>query len=107
LLLLTPLVPNSGFLTVLKTGWWVNVTAGLALVITATLSQMSARGSLQKALTNAGIFDRELVRAEVRTPLFADPNDLDQVALEIRMNNEAWAGECAAHYHFDFEEIKS
>ncbi len=106
LLLLTPLVPAIGFLAVLKTGWWVNLAAGLVLVLTALLSQTIAKKSLLKALEKEGEFNRELVRAEVRTPIFTDPADLSQVALEIRMYNVEWARQCAAHYQFGFEEIK-
>ena len=107
LLLLTPLVPPAiGFLAVLKTGWWVNLAAGLVLVLTALLSQTIAKKSLLKALEKESEFYRELVRAEVRTPIFSDPADLSQVALEIRMNNVEWARQCAAHYQFGFKEIK-
>lgn len=107
ILLLTPLVPAVGFLAVLKTGWWVNVTAGLVLVLTALLSQTIAKKSLLKVLENAGDFNQELVRADIRTPLFSDPADLSQVALEIRMNNVEWARQCATHFQFGFDEIKS
>jgi len=105
LLLLTPLMPAIGFLAVLKTGWWVNLAAGLVLVLTALLSQTIAKKSLLKALEKEGQFNRELVRAEVRTPIFTDPADLSQIALEIRMYNVEWARQCAAHYQFGFEEI--
>ena len=41
-----------------------------------------------------------------RIPLYAAPEDLNQVALEIRVENERWAQECAVYYHFHIEEFE-
>jgi hypothetical protein len=106
LLLLTPFVPASETLVPLKVHWWLPAIAGVGLILLGLLSQVLAKNQLLRQLSDAGQFERELVRAETRTPLFADPSDRQQIALEVQMNNSEWARQCAAHYHFGFEEYK-
>jgi hypothetical protein len=105
LILLTPLLPATESLAPIKAAWWIPMTAGVALILLARISQRTAQSKVQRALEIAGELDVKLVRAEVRTPLFADPDDLDQVALEVRLENEEWARECAAFHNWQVEKI--
>ena len=81
------------------------MAAGVGLVLLGLASQVSMQMKLRRQLEAANQFDPTLERAEVRTPLYANPTDENQVALEVRLNNEAWAKECAGHYHYHLEEF--
>jgi hypothetical protein len=78
----------------------------VALILLALLSQVTAQTKVRRALETIGELDENLVRAEVRTPLFAAPEDLGQVALEVRFDNEEWARECAAFHNWQVEKIQ-
>jgi len=106
LLFLTPFIPATTALLPIKTHWWIPMTAGVGLVLLGLASQVSAQMKLRRQLESAGDFDPALERAEVRTPLYADPSDENQVALEVKIENEAWAKECADFYHYHLEEFK-
>ncbi len=105
LLLLTPLLPATENLAAIKAAWWIPMTAGVALIVLGVVSQGMAQSKVRRALEAAGELDAKLVRAEVRTPLFADSKDLEQVALEVKLNNEEWARECAAFHNWQVEKM--
>lgn len=106
LLLLTPFVPATNPFAGVKAQWWIPMTAGVGLVLLGLYSQVTAQMKLRRQLESTGELDLTLTRAEVRTPLYAVPEDLNQVALEIKVENERWAQECAAYYHFHIEEFE-
>ena len=106
LLFLTPFIPATTALLPIKTHWWIPMTAGVGLVLLGLASQVSAQMKLRRQLESAGEFDASLQRAEVRTPLYAVPDDVDQVALEVRLVNEEWAKESADFYHYHIEEFE-
>lgn len=106
LLFLTPFIPATAALIPIKTRWWIPLSAGVGLVLLGLGSQVSAQMKLRRQLESAGEFDPTLERTEVRTPLYADPSDENQVALEVKLENEAWSKECAAFYHYHLEEFK-
>ena len=106
LLLLTPFVPATAAFATMKAQWWIPMTAGVGLVLLGLYSQVTAQMKVRRALEATGELDLTLTRAEVRTPLYAAPEDLNQVALEIRVENERWAQECAVYYHFHIEEFE-
>lgn len=105
LLFLTPFVPATAAFLPIKTHWWIPMAAGVGLILLGLASQVSMQMKLRRQLEAADQFNPALERAEVRTPLYADPSDENQVALEVRLDNEAWAKECAAHYHYHLEEF--
>lgn len=106
LILLTPLLPATENFTAIRASWWIPMTAGVALILLALVSQRTAQRKVQRALDTIGELDAKLVRAEVRTPLFATPEDLEQVALEVKLENEDWARECAALHNWQVEKIR-
>ena len=106
LLLLTAFVPATPALLPIKAHWWIPLSAGVGLVLLSLASQVSAQTKLRHQMESTGEFDASLLRAEVRTPLFAMPEDIDQVALEVRLVNEEWAKESAAFYHYHIEEFE-
>jgi hypothetical protein len=105
-ILLTPLLPATENFAAMKAAWWIPMAAGVALILLALVSQKAAQSKVYRALETAGELDVKLARAEVRTPLFSDPDDLEQVALEVKLNNEEWARECAAFHHWQVEKIQ-
>ncbi len=105
LILLTPLLPATEYFAMIRSAWWIPMTAGVALILLSLGSQITAQTKVQRSLEAIGEMDAALIRAEVRTPLFAVPDDLDQVALEVKLENEAWARECAAFHHWHVEKI--
>lgn len=105
LILLTPILPATENFAAIRAAWWIPMAAGVALVVLGLLSQLSAQAKVRRALEAAGELDASLVRAEVRTPLFAAPEDLEQVALEVKFENEEWARECAALKNWQVEKI--
>lgn len=106
LLMLTPFVPATAQFAAIKASWWIPLAGGVALILLGLYSQVSAQMKVRRALEAAGEFDPNLTRAEVRTPLFASPEDLNQVALEVKLENEPWAQECAELHHWHFEKIE-
>jgi hypothetical protein len=106
LLFLTPFIPATTALIPIKTHWWIPMSAGVGLVLLGLASQVWAQMKLRRQLESAGEFDPALERAEVRTPLYADPLDENQVALEVKIENESWSKECATFYHYHLEEFK-
>jgi uncharacterized membrane protein len=105
LLLLTPILPATENFAAIRAAWWIPMAAGVALVVLGLFSQLSAQAKVRRALESAGELDANLARAEVRTPLFASPEDLEQVALEVKFENEEWARECAAFKNWQVEKI--
>ena len=105
LILLTPLIPATENFALIKDAWWIPMTAGMALILLALVSQVTAQSKVRRALEAVGELDVKLVRAEVRTPLFAAPEDLEQVALEVKLENEEWARDCAAFHYWQVEKI--
>lgn len=106
LLFLTPFIPATAGLLSVKTHWWIPMSAGVGLVLLGLASQVWAQMKLRHQLESAGELDPVVERAEVRTPLYDDPSDVNQVALEVKLENETWARECAAFYHYHLEEFK-
>jgi hypothetical protein len=107
LILLTPLLPASENLAAIKAAWWIPMAAGVGLILLALASQRSAQAKVRRMLESDGELDASLLRAEVRTPLFASPEDLEQVALEVKLENNEWARACAAFNHWQVEEIQT
>ena len=105
LILLTPILPATEKFAAIRAAWWIPMAAGVALVVLGLFSQLSAQAKVRRALEAAGELDASLVRAEVRTPLFAAPEDQEQVALEVKFENEEWARECAALKNWQVEKI--
>ena len=81
------------------------MAAGVGLVLAGVVQPGDRADETPPPLETAGEFDTSLSRAEVRTPLYAMPEDQNQVALEIKVDNEQWAQDCAAYYHFHIEEF--
>jgi len=106
LILLTPLLPATENFAAIRTAWWIPMAAGVTLTLLALISQRTAQSKVRRALVTAGELDAKLVRAEVRTPLYAAPEDLEQVALEVKLENEEWARECAAFHNWQVEKIQ-
>ena len=106
LILLTPLLPATENFAAIRTAWWIPMAAGVTLTLLALISQRTAQLKVRRALVTAGELDAKLVRAEVRTPLYAAPEDLEQVALEVKLENEEWARECAAFHNWQVEKIQ-
>ena len=106
LILLTPLLPATENFAAIRSAWWIPMSAGVALILLALVSQKTAQSKVRRALETAGELDAKLLRAEVRTPLYAAPEDLEQVALEVKLENEEWARECAAFHNWQVEKIK-
>lgn len=105
LILLTPVLPATDQFAAIRAAWWIPMAAGVALVVLGLFSQLSAQAKVRRSLEAAGELDASLVRAEVRTPLFAAPEDLEQVALEVKFENEEWARECAVLKNWQVEKI--
>jgi hypothetical protein len=105
LILLTPVLPATENFAAIRAAWWIPMAAGVALILLALVSQRTAQSKVRRALEAAGELDAKLVRAEVRTPLFAAPENLEQVALEVKFENEEWARECAAFFNWQVEKI--
>jgi hypothetical protein len=105
LILMTPFIPATTAFSGIKAHWWIPIAAGVGLVLLGLYSQVIAQMKLRRALESAGEFDISLSRAKVRTPLYANPADQSQVALEINVDNEKWVQGCAAYYHFHIEEF--
>ena len=103
LLLFTPFIPATAAFAAAKANWCIPLSADAGLILLGWLSQARTQTRLRRALEAAGEFEPALTRAEVRTPLYASPEDLNQVALQVKLIDENWARECALHYHYAIE----
>ncbi|KAF0112246.1 MAG: Uncharacterized protein FD147_307 [Chloroflexi bacterium] len=106
-LLLTPIIPDTPALKPFKDLWQAPVAVGVLVLFLTWLSQRKQQSLILHALDSAGKDIRSYSRAEVRTPILADENDLSAVALEIKFDNEVWAMETAAIHHWLTEKITS
>lgn len=101
--LLTPLVPDSGFLSTLKGLWQVPVGFGVLILFLNWLSQRKFQSQTLHALEKANPKFSIHSRAEVRSIILDNEHDLSVPALEIIMENEPWAKEIAEQHHWTCE----
>jgi hypothetical protein len=94
-LLLTPIIPGTPALLPIKALWQIPVALGVVTLMLAWLSQRAQQGKVTKALHESGQWLTPVPRAEVRTPILPDAQDGSAIALEIKLENEAWALESA------------
>ncbi len=106
LLLFTPFIPATAAFASAKANWWIPLSAGVGLILLGLFSQVTTQTRLRRVLDAAGELEPELIRAEVRTPLYAAPEDVNQVALQVKLVDEQWARECAVHYHYAVENLE-
>jgi hypothetical protein len=104
-LLLTPIVPDTPALVVIKRLWQIPVVLGVLILLFTWLSQHAQQARVSKALHEAGQILQVVFRAEVRTPILADAQDGSVIALEIKLENELWAEECAGAKHWQAEKL--
>ena len=103
LLLMTNIIPATGAAGAIKPAWPYLVAVGGAIVLGVWLHQRNRQRQLLARLNKSGVELARRPRAEVRTPILAEENDPLAIPLEIRMQDEQWAGECAIYYHWEYE----
>mgnify|MGYP000855929917 CR=1 FL=1 len=102
-LLFTPIVPDSAFFTPLKELWQVPVGCGLLILLLNWLSQRKYQSQTLHELEKVNPHFTALPRAEVRGYILDSEKDLSVTALEIVMQNDAWAKEIAEQHQWTCE----
>lgn len=104
-LLLTPIIPETPAFQPIKSLWQVPVILGVLTLFLTWLSQRKQQNRVLHELENSGTDFQSRQRVEVRTPILVDDKDLSVIALEIKLDNAAWAEETAKYYHWLTEEF--
>ncbi|MCX6056439.1 MAG: hypothetical protein NTZ74_16310 [Chloroflexi bacterium] len=94
-LLLTPIIPEIPAFQLIKTLWQIPVILGVLTLLLTWLSQRKQQILVLKKLEKYEKDLKTYARAEVRTPILSDINDMDAIAVEIRLDNDRWATETA------------
>lgn len=105
MLLMTSIIPPDSVLGPVKAYWPYFVGFGGTVIFAVWLLQRQRTRKLIDELASAGVSLDSRPRAEVRTPVLDDESDPSAVVLEISMRDEAWAAECASHYHLETAEF--
>lgn len=104
LLLMTDFIRSESALGVVKAYWPYIVGVGGLIIIATWLHQRYRMRRIVEDLETAGITLASRPRAQVRTPVLDDESDPQSIPLEINIQNENWAAECAAYYHFETDQ---
>jgi hypothetical protein len=104
-LLLTPLVPETGFLQPLKSIWRIPVAVSVIVLFLTWLSQRKYQNQTLHALEKSDPGYHAHPRAEVLTPILEDMHDLSSPSLTIKMENEPWAVEVATNHGWTYQKI--
>jgi len=107
LLLMTNIIRPESVLGGVKACWPYIVGSGGLIILAVWLHQRYRMRKVIEELEVAGIALDSRPRAEVRTPVLENESDPSAVVLEISIRDEAWAAECAAHYHLETEVFTS
>lgn len=103
-LLLTPIIPQIGVLTRIKTLWQVPVIFGVLVLFLTWLSQRKYQSKVLHEMEKRNPDFRPLPRAEVHPYVLRDEEDLTLTALEIILLNEPWAKACASQHQWKCEQ---
>jgi hypothetical protein len=104
-LLLTPLVPDLPGLQSLKVAWRLPVIAGVLVLLLAWLYQRKQQGIVLSQLEKNTPHFQPHPRAIVESRIVSSSNTLDEIALGITFENQAWAAETAGIYHLKTENL--
>jgi hypothetical protein len=100
LLLMTDLVGSTSALGGVKLYWPYITGVGGLLILGVWLHQRTRQRQILEAMEKKGLDPARHPRAEVRTPVLENDEDPRAIPLQIRLLDEEWAVECAAHYNW-------
>jgi hypothetical protein len=104
-LLLTPFIPETAALAQVKRDWLLPVIIGVAVIMAGWLSMRAQQKRLVSQMQMRDPQSLKLPRAETRIPILESASELSAIALEIKVENEAWGQACAAHNHWQAEVL--
>ncbi len=104
-LLLTPIVPDVPELQAIKAAWRLPVIAGVLVLLLAWLYQRKQQGIVLSQLEKNTSNFQPHPRAAIESRIVTSSNHLDEIALRITFENEAWAAETAEYFHWKTENL--
>lgn len=102
--LLTPVIPPNGILSTIKQMWQFPVIIGVIVLLLTWLSQKKYQAKVLHEIEIDHPNFKPLTRAEIRSIVMPDEEDLSATALEILLENESWAEACAQKNHWKYEQ---
>lgn len=95
IILLTPFIPAVGFLTAVKSYWYIVLGAGVLILGVAWGIQRTSQAKVQRELQDLHADPQQYPRANLWAELISGNPDPTSDAVTVQMENESWLNECA------------